>query len=80
MHYFSQQLLLIQLILCKYLMGLMTLTSNFLFRIYRNCEKLDIFVFKTPINQRPMAKMRVDQLKYDSKHIQVNKDLIHFYL
>ncbi|XP_028159493.1 probable Golgi SNAP receptor complex member 2 [Ostrinia furnacalis] len=37
-----------------------------------NCEKLDIFVFKTPINQRPMAKMRVDQLKYDNKHIQAS--------
>ncbi|XP_049887366.1 probable Golgi SNAP receptor complex member 2 [Pectinophora gossypiella] len=37
-----------------------------------NCEKLDIYVFKTPINQRPMAKMRVDQLKYDSRHIQAS--------
>ncbi|CAH2990086.1 unnamed protein product [Chilo suppressalis] len=40
--------------------------------ITANCEKLDIFVFKTPINQRPMAKMRVDQLKYDNKHIQAS--------
>ncbi|KAJ2946386.1 hypothetical protein O0L34_g12430 [Tuta absoluta] len=40
--------------------------------INANCEKLDIYVFKTPINQRPMAKMRVDQLKYDSKHIQAS--------
>lgn len=40
--------------------------------INSNCEKLDIFVFKTPINNRPMAKMRVDQLKYDSKHIQAS--------
>lgn len=40
--------------------------------INANCEKLDIFVFKTPINQRPMAKMRVDQLKYDNKHIQAS--------
>ncbi|XP_047523440.1 probable Golgi SNAP receptor complex member 2 [Pieris napi] len=37
-----------------------------------NCEKLDILVFKTPINQRPMAKMRVDQLKYDNKHLQAS--------
>ncbi|XP_022126490.2 probable Golgi SNAP receptor complex member 2 [Pieris rapae] len=37
-----------------------------------NCERLDILVFKTPINQRPMAKMRVDQLKYDSKHLQAS--------
>ncbi|CAG5017870.1 unnamed protein product [Parnassius apollo] len=40
--------------------------------ISANCEKLDIFVFKTPINQRSMAKMRVDQLKYDNKHIQAS--------
>ncbi|KAJ0181206.1 hypothetical protein K1T71_003291 [Dendrolimus kikuchii] len=37
-----------------------------------NCEKLDIFVYKTPINQRSMVKMRVDQLKYDNKHIQAS--------
>lgn len=37
-----------------------------------NCEKMDIYVYKTPINQRPMAKMRVDQLKYDNKHIQAS--------
>ncbi|CAH0600470.1 unnamed protein product [Chrysodeixis includens] len=40
--------------------------------ISANCEKLDIYVFKTPISQRPMAKMRVDQLKYDNKHIQAS--------
>ncbi|XP_068628406.1 probable Golgi SNAP receptor complex member 2 [Battus philenor] len=40
--------------------------------INTNCERLDVFVFKTPINQRPMAKMRVDQLKYDNKHIQAS--------
>ncbi|CAK1599861.1 unnamed protein product [Parnassius mnemosyne] len=40
--------------------------------ISANCEKLDIFVFKTPINQRSVAKMRVDQLKYDNKHIQAS--------
>lgn len=40
--------------------------------ISANCEKLDIYVFKTPVNQRPMAKMRVDQLKYDNRHIQAS--------
>ncbi|CAH2099872.1 unnamed protein product [Euphydryas editha] len=40
--------------------------------INANCEKLDVLVFKTPINQRPMAKMRVDQLKYDNRHIQAS--------
>lgn len=37
-----------------------------------NCERLDIYVYKTPVNQRPMAKMRVDQLKYDNRHIQAS--------
>ncbi|XP_063633594.1 probable Golgi SNAP receptor complex member 2 [Cydia splendana] len=40
--------------------------------INAHCEKLDVFVFKTPINSRPMAKMRVDQLKYDNRHIQAS--------
>ncbi|XP_045760823.1 probable Golgi SNAP receptor complex member 2 [Maniola jurtina] len=40
--------------------------------ISANCERLDVLVFKTPINQRAMAKMRVDQLKYDNKHIQAS--------
>ncbi|XP_026727355.1 probable Golgi SNAP receptor complex member 2 [Trichoplusia ni] len=40
--------------------------------ISANCEKLDIYVFKAPISQRPIAKMRVDQLKYDNKHIQAS--------
>ncbi|XP_061382840.1 probable Golgi SNAP receptor complex member 2 [Danaus plexippus] len=40
--------------------------------IKANCEKLDVLLFKTPINQRPMAKMRVDQLKYDNTHIQAS--------
>ncbi|CAB3248447.1 unnamed protein product [Arctia plantaginis] len=40
--------------------------------ISANCEKLDIYVYKTPVNQRPMAKMRVDQLKYDNRHIQAS--------
>lgn len=37
---------------------------------YRNCEKLDVSVFKVPVAQRQNAKMRCDQLKYDSKHLQ----------
>lgn len=35
-----------------------------------NCEKLDVYLFKVPIAQRQNAKMRCDQLKYDSKHLQ----------
>uniref|UniRef100_A0A1L8DUP4 Putative golgi snap receptor complex member n=1 Tax=Nyssomyia neivai TaxID=330878 RepID=A0A1L8DUP4_9DIPT len=35
-----------------------------------NCERLDVFVFKVPVQQRQNAKMRVDQLKYDIRHLQ----------
>jgi len=35
-----------------------------------NCEKLDVFVFKVSVGQRQNAKMRVDQLKYDIRHLQ----------
>lgn len=37
----------------------------------RNCDRLDVLVFKVPAAQRPNAKMRVDQLKYDIRHLQV---------
>ncbi|XP_055324524.1 probable Golgi SNAP receptor complex member 2 [Sitodiplosis mosellana] len=35
-----------------------------------NCDRLDVLVFKVPAAQRPNAKMRVDQLKYDIRHLQ----------
>jgi len=35
-----------------------------------NCDRLDVLVFKVPASQRPNAKMRVDQLKYDIRHLQ----------
>ncbi|XP_022914200.1 probable Golgi SNAP receptor complex member 2 [Onthophagus taurus] len=38
--------------------------------INSNCERLDLMVMKVPIGQRPNAKMRCDQLKYDNKHLQ----------
>ncbi|KAK0087253.1 hypothetical protein PV325_001409 [Microctonus aethiopoides] len=34
-----------------------------------NCERLDVLCLKGPISQRQNAKMRVDQLKYDSRHL-----------
>ncbi|XP_051160501.1 probable Golgi SNAP receptor complex member 2 [Leptopilina boulardi] len=37
--------------------------------INRNCERLEILCMKGPISQRQNAKMRVDQLKYDSRHL-----------
>ncbi|XP_034941280.1 Golgi SNAP receptor complex member 2 [Chelonus insularis] len=37
--------------------------------INSNCERLDILCMKGPISQRQNAKMRVDQLKYDSRHL-----------
>ncbi|XP_046668477.1 Golgi SNAP receptor complex member 2 [Homalodisca vitripennis] len=39
-------------------------------QITSNCEKLDIMVHKEPISRRQNAKIRVDQLKYDNKHLQ----------
>lgn len=38
--------------------------------INENCTKLDLYVLKLPIDQRQNAKMRCDQLKYDSRHLQ----------
>ncbi|XP_063977651.1 probable Golgi SNAP receptor complex member 2 [Diachasmimorpha longicaudata] len=37
--------------------------------INSNCERLDVLCMKGPITQRQHAKMRVDQLKYDSRHL-----------
>lgn len=39
---------------------------------YRNCDRLDVMLYKVPVAQRPNAKMRVDQLKYDVRHLQVH--------
>ncbi|CAH0557501.1 unnamed protein product [Brassicogethes aeneus] len=38
--------------------------------INSNCEKLDTYLYKLSMDQRPNAKMRCDQLKYDGKHLQ----------
>lgn len=35
----------------------------------RNCDRLDVLVHKVPLQQRATAKMRVDQLKYDARHL-----------
>ncbi|XP_052903539.1 probable Golgi SNAP receptor complex member 2 [Anopheles moucheti] len=35
-----------------------------------NCDRLDVLLFKVPVAQRQNAKMRVDQLKYDIRHLQ----------
>ena len=37
--------------------------------INSNCERLDVLYLKGPIFQRQNAKMRVNQLKYDSHHL-----------
>lgn len=43
----------------------------FYIQIISNCDRLDVLVFKVPVSQRPNAKMRVDQLRYDIRHLQV---------
>ncbi|XP_031637493.1 probable Golgi SNAP receptor complex member 2 [Contarinia nasturtii] len=35
-----------------------------------NCDRLDVLVFKVPAVRRPNEKMRVDQLRYDIRHLQ----------
>ncbi|XP_077274846.1 Golgi SNAP receptor complex member 2 [Temnothorax americanus] len=37
--------------------------------INSNCERLDVLCLKGPMSQRQNNKMRVDQLKYDSRHL-----------
>ena len=39
-------------------------------RLAENCERLDILVNKEPPSRRANAKLRVDQLRYDSQHLQ----------
>ncbi|XP_058792115.1 Golgi SNAP receptor complex member 2 [Phymastichus coffea] len=43
-------------------------------QINSNCDRLDIFCSKGPISQRQNTKMRVDQLKYDSRHLMAALD------
>lgn len=38
--------------------------------IISNCEKLDILVHKEPFSRRQNAKLSIDQLKYDTRHLQ----------
>ncbi|XP_055633045.1 probable Golgi SNAP receptor complex member 2 [Toxorhynchites rutilus septentrionalis] len=35
-----------------------------------NCDRLDVLLYKVPVAQRQNSKMRVDQLKYDLRHLQ----------
>lgn len=38
-------------------------------KIITNCDRLDILVHKEPATRRHVAKLRVDQLKYDARHL-----------
>ncbi|XP_054160449.1 Golgi SNAP receptor complex member 2-like [Oppia nitens] len=38
-------------------------------QIETNCDKMDIYVNKCGPNDRPQQKMRLDQLRYDSRHL-----------
>ncbi|XP_052866171.1 probable Golgi SNAP receptor complex member 2 [Anopheles cruzii] len=42
-----------------------------------NCDRLDVLLFKVPVAQRQNAKMRVDQLKYDIRHLQAALKMFH---
>ena len=43
--------------------------QNF-FYYFSNCERLDVLVQKEPPARRHNSKIRVDQLKYDVRHLQ----------
>lgn len=51
-------------------------TYNNINHIDRNCNRLDILINKEPAARRANAKYRVDQLKYDLKHVQVSSQLV----
>lgn len=44
---------------------------KFIMNSCSNCDRLDVLVFKVPAATRQSAKMKVDQLKYDIRHLQV---------
>ena len=44
--------------------------SRFAFTFFSNCERLDVLVQKEPPYRRQNSKIKVDQLKYDVKHLQ----------
>ncbi|XP_075159818.1 golgi SNAP receptor complex member 2 [Haematobia irritans] len=39
-------------------------------QVNSNCDRLDVLLYKVPPSQRPSSKMRIDQLKYDIRHLQ----------
>ncbi|XP_073843461.1 golgi SNAP receptor complex member 2 [Musca autumnalis] len=44
-------------------------------QVNSNCDRLDVLLYKVPVSQRPTAKMKVDQLKYDVRHLQSSLQL-----
>ncbi|GFG40988.1 hypothetical protein Cfor_07555 [Coptotermes formosanus] len=42
--------------------------------ITSNCERLEILLYKEPLNRRTNGKLRIDQLKYDRVHLQAALD------
>lgn len=38
--------------------------------VFDNCERLDYLIKKEPPNRREDAKLHVDKMKYDCKHLQ----------
>lgn len=42
---------------------------------HRNCDRLDVLLFKVPPSQRQSSKLRIDQLKYDLRHLHTSLQL-----
>ncbi|XP_066584957.1 Golgi SNAP receptor complex member 2 isoform X2 [Prorops nasuta] len=49
--------------------NLLTGRHSYRYFFFSNCERLEVLCSKGPISQRQTAKMRVDQLKYDNRHL-----------
>lgn len=52
----------------------MRIPSSVLYMLnsYSNCDRLDVLLFKVPPSQRQSSKLRIDQLKYDLRHLQTS--------
>ena len=47
-----------------------TQIKTYMDEIFNNCDRLDLLVNKEPPPRRANAKLRVDQIKYDCRHME----------
>ncbi|OQR73073.1 Golgi SNAP receptor complex member 2-like [Tropilaelaps mercedesae] len=51
-----------------------TFIDHLIERIFSNCERLNILVHKEPASRRHLAMQKVDQLKYDARHLKTAQE------